>query len=94
MNAQTLLFVSGSVVVLAAPVLLVYVVAKLPSVMRHQRSADSLQGPLMLVFATFCIGAGLVVVSTIDKFLVPLSLATIALGLVIGALGLQRLRSR
>lgn len=94
MDPQEVLFVIGSLIALLAPVLFVYVALQLPAVMRQERSAATLTGPLWLVFGTFCIGAGLVVVSAFEAFLMPVALSVMALGVVATARAVPMIRRR
>ena len=80
MDPGKAVFVIGSVITVVAGLLFVYVVFQLPAVMRRERVAATLTGPLWLVFGLFCIGAGLVVLSPFEAFLVPGALFVIGLG--------------
>jgi hypothetical protein len=83
MDAEKAVFVIGSLMTAVAGVLFVYVVLQLPAVMRRERAAATLTGPLWLVFGMFCIGAGLVVLSPFEASLVPGALFVIGLGVFV-----------
>jgi hypothetical protein len=83
MDAEKAVFVIGSLMTAVAGVLFVDVVLQLPAVMRRERAAATLTGPLWLVFGMFCIGAGLVVLSPFEASLVPGALFVIGLGVFV-----------
>jgi hypothetical protein len=94
MDPEKAVFVIGSLVTVVAGILFVYVVLQLPAVMRQERVAATLTGPLWLMFGLFCIGAGLVVLSPFEAFLVPGALFVIGLGVFVCVRAWPAVRAR
>lgn len=91
MTVQSVLFVTGSLLVGLTLVVLGVVLLQTPALMQHRVPRDTYVGLTLLLPTTFFLGAGLVLMAPFDVRLAAAGLASLLLGSAFGAIALGRI---